>query len=142
MNKKTLEQNQNLFELITVEKITFLKNLDKHIKINKFGEFKYLKIFRFDSDRIKNFLEILDKNSIYTLIPMISIHCRREDPHTILSQQILITRRSNYLVLDSYLWDQYTLFREQFGIEKLQYYNLIFKFKKIEIDFESYKNFK
>ena len=37
MNEKILEQNKKLFNLITVDQITFLKDVDKAIKINKFG---------------------------------------------------------------------------------------------------------
>src|ERR1700687_1547045 len=94
-NEKILEMNQNIFDLISTKELTLLKDLDSRINIIKKGEFKYYKSFSFDIEDVRNFLHVLDSDRIYTLIPFISINNKINESHTILSQQILITSKSN-----------------------------------------------
>jgi hypothetical protein len=79
--------------------------------IIKKGEFKYYKSFSFDIEDVRNFLHVLDSDRIYTLIPFISIN--------------------NKIVETINL----------FNIQSLDQFFTIFKYKSVEIDFESYKNF-
>ena len=72
---------------------------------------------------------------------MISINCEKDDPQLILSRQILLSKYSNYILLINYIYERYELTRSQFGLENLQHFYLVFKYKEIEIDFQSYNKF-
>jgi hypothetical protein len=92
----------NIFKLISTKELTFLKDLDKRILINKKGKFYYksnnynyedfLELNPYNIDR---FFKDLDDKKIYTLIPFITINNRVNEPYMILSQQILITKYSS-----------------------------------------------
>jgi hypothetical protein len=113
------------------ENITFLKDVKSHIILNKSGKFLYYRTTFFD---IRDFLSTLDDNSLYTTIPLISILGLSEDPHIILSKQILITSHSNPFIVREFLIKQLdkAILDFEFNLENKFYY-LIFKFKKIHI---------
>jgi len=64
----------------------------------------------------------------------LSIFGKDEDPHLILSKQILITKYSNPLIIKEFLNDQLNkaFIEFDFNIDN-KYHYLIFKFKKISI---------
>lgn len=140
-NKNILELNQKIFDLISTKDITFLKDVDTKINIIKNGQFKHFKLYGCDLDQVKNFLFNLDSNKIYTLIPFISINAKIEDPLIILSRQILISRNSDPTLLYNYVNDRLLFAQDQFEFDKLESFYTIFKYKYIEIDFNSYKKF-
>lgn len=140
-NQNILELNQKIFDLISTKNITFLKDVDTKINIIKNGQFKHFKIFNCDLDQVKNFIYNLDSNKIFTLIPFISINAKIDDPLIILSRQILISKNSDPILLYEHIYDRLLLTQEQFEINKLESFYTIFKYKYIEIDFNSYKKF-
>ena len=114
--------------------ITLLKDIKKHIKTDKSGKFKYFYIPYFQIKGIEEFILSLENNSLYTIIPVLSIFGKDEDPHLILSKQILITSYSDPLIVKDFLNLQLDkAFNEfEFNIDNKFHY-LIFKFKKISI---------
>jgi hypothetical protein len=140
-NKNILELNQKIFDLISTKEITFLKDVDTKINIIKNGPFLHFKIYNCDLDTIKNFIFNLDYNKIYTLIPLISINAKIEDPLLILSRQILISRNSDPVLLYDFIYERLLFAQDQFEINKLESFYTVFKYKYVEIDFNSYKNF-
>jgi hypothetical protein len=141
-NQKILQQHPEIFNFISVKDISLLCDLDEKIKIIKHGRFKYYKMLGHDLDDIKNFINNLNHDTIFTLIPFISINARYDEPFTILSQQILITKNSNPVLLanfiDNKIFKAFELFNANFDYD----YYTIFKYKSIEIDFNSYKKFR
>jgi hypothetical protein len=127
--------NLELLKLISDEKITYLSDIKKHINIDKRSKFKYCYIPFIESKGIREFISKLDDNSFYTVIPFLSIYGKNEDPHIILSKQILITNYSNPLTVINFLNYQLDLAYNQFQINSLDnFHYLIFKYKKIIIE--------
>jgi|ERR1700677_219067 hypothetical protein len=83
-------------------KITFLSDVKTDIKIDKRGKFNYFYIPFSEARGIAEFISKLD-NNFYTVIPFLSVNGRNDDPHLILSRQILITRDSSAKVIHDYL---------------------------------------
>lgn len=140
-NQKVLETNRKLFDLISTKNITFLNNLNDKIKIIKDGKFIYFKNFLLDIDSIENFLIQLDSDKIYTVIPILSINDRKDQPFIVLSQQILVTKFSNPKLLYNYINEKLISSEDLFNMEQMNRYYTILKYKAVEIDFESYKKF-
>jgi hypothetical protein len=55
-NEKIKEMNKIMFNIISTKEITYIKDLDKRININKYGKFYYYKIFDFSNSSIKGLL--------------------------------------------------------------------------------------
>jgi hypothetical protein len=108
-----------LLNLISTKEITLLKELDKLIHINKQGKFNYKNIPNFLQIHILNFINRLDENSIYTIIPMISMFGKDDDPYIIISKQLLISRFSSSELIHDYLYDRMLIAIQDFGIENL-----------------------
>jgi hypothetical protein len=140
-NQKVLEMNQKIFDIISTKSISFLYDLDNRIDIIKNGKFKYYKIFCIEEKQIINFLQNLDDKKIYSLIPLISINDRRDQPFTVLSQTILITKESDPLLIYNYLNNKIDDTINLFNIDTLNSYFTILKYKQIEINFNEYKKF-
>nr|YP_009715270.1 hypothetical protein [Russula subnigricans]QGK88076.1 hypothetical protein [Russula subnigricans] len=102
-NEKIKLMNNKLFELISTEEITYLKDLDGRISLNKDGKFNYHKISEINVNKTWSYLYELEDNSIYTLIPLFSSQDRSDDPYIILSKQILITNNSSSLLLTKFI---------------------------------------
>jgi hypothetical protein len=116
------------------EKINFLKDVNKQIIVDKRGKFEYFYMKSMGVGNIKFFLAKLDVTSFYTVIPVISIFGINDDPHVILSRQILISAHSNPNVINEYLNSQLekAVLDFEVNLDNKHYY-LIFKYKKIGI---------
>ena len=127
--------NINIFKNISTTDITFIKDISKQFKIDKTGEFKYFTFYNFESLMIKEFISSLDNNTLYTIIPFISITCKTDDPFLILSNQIIISKHSNYLTIINFLNAKYEDAIDQFMLnEKIDNkLSLIFKYKKLKL---------
>lgn len=119
----------------TTTKISFLKDINKDIYINKSWKFYYFKIFRIDLDHISNFIYNLKDNEIYIINPIISINCQSTHPHVNLSEQFLITNESNPILINDFLLDQFQLFRTQFEFHD-DFYFLILKYKIVKLNYK------
>jgi hypothetical protein len=99
-NEKVQEMKNKIFNLISIEEITFLKDLDRRITINKFGKFNYYKINELRNQNLfLEFINELEEGCVYTVIPIISRYDNSEDPFITLSKQILLTNKSNHLLI-------------------------------------------
>lgn len=116
-------------------KIAFLRDVKKTIKIDKRGRFNHFYLHLFDIKGIEMFILNLNKNNFYTLIPLITKYGKSEDPHIILSNQILVTAYSNPEIIYDFLEKQIEIVINDFEISNLNdFHYLIFKYKKIVIE--------
>jgi len=83
--------NINIIKNISSNKITLLKDINSNILIDKRGKFQYFYIPNFEIRGVRDFISKIDENSIYTVIPIISRFAKDNDPHIILSKQILFS---------------------------------------------------
>lgn len=126
-----------LFNLISTKDITMLKDIDLRVDIDKRGKFKYYYITNMDIRSIFAFINRLHDNTIYTIIPLISISAIDNDPHIILSKQILITNNSSTKIVHDFLSEKLNQATTDFGLNNLeegQRFHLIFKYKEIVLD--------
>jgi hypothetical protein len=99
-NEKVKLMMNKLFDLISTIKITFLKDLDNRIIINKLSKYEYHKIYEIrNQSKIQYFLELLEDNCVYMIIPIISANDNSDEPFINLSKQILVTNKSNHLLI-------------------------------------------
>jgi len=138
-NEKVKEIQTKMFDIISTKEITYLKDLDKRIKLNKYGKFHYWRIYEITNSKIWAFLNELEDNRVYTLIPYISANDRPDEPFIVLSQQILITSNSNSLLLCDYINNKIYNTKNLYNITELEGV-LIFKFKQVKIEFNDLKD--
>jgi hypothetical protein len=142
-NQKIQQMKDKIFQLISTNEITFLKDLDKKIKIIKKGKF-YYKSFKYnielETSIVRKFLSSLDKNNIYTLIIILSANNTSDQPYIILNRQILITNYSNTLIIHNYIDNRINEAIELYNIDKINF-NIVFKYKSIDIEFNQYHTF-
>jgi hypothetical protein len=139
--QKLQQLKTKMFDLISVKEITFLKDLDYRITINKNGKFCYYNCLELDSSNISKFLCKLEDNKVYSLIPFISANDKSDEPYIILSQSILITNKSNPLLISRYIYNKCIDTMKLYNIAELKDFNVIFKYKSVEIDFEAKNKF-
>jgi len=139
LQDKIKEMQTKMFEIISTKEITYLKDLDKRIKLNKYGKFNYWRIYEIRNYKIWSFLNELEDNKVYTLIPYISANDRKDEPIIVLSQQILITSNSNSLLINDYINNKIIETKYLYNITELEGV-LIFKFKEVKINFEEYNS--
>jgi hypothetical protein len=117
-----------LLQLISNRQITMLKDID------------YYYIPNMERIGIINFISKLDSNSVYIIIPIISMFGKTSDPHVILSKQFLITNNSSSIIIHDFLNYKLDQAIIDFGLINLQdsnYFQLIFKYKKVSLDFSN-----
>jgi hypothetical protein len=132
-NKINIMNNINTIKkYLSTNSIYFLNNLNKSIDINKSGKSYYFKIFRIELDDITNFIDNLDDSEIYLVNPIISINCKSIDPYITLSNQFLISNRSNPILINNSLIDQLGIVRNNFQFQD-DYYYLIFEYQSITL---------
>lgn len=127
-----------LLNIISTNEITMLKDINNLISINKTGQFKFCYIPYLEIVGLINFISKLEKDSIYTIIPVISMFGKESDPQIILSKQILVTNNSSSKVIHDYLNYKLEFAIQDFGINNLDngnYFHLILKYKKVNFDF-------
>ena len=139
--EKIKQMKTKMFEIISTEEITYLKDIDKRIKINKYGKFNYYKIYDFNHSKIWNFIYKLEENKVYTLIPFLSKNDRPDEPYIVLSQQILITYNSNPILLTKFINNKINETFDLYNINKIEDITIIFKFKSVKINFNEHNSF-
>ena len=138
--EKVKEMNIKMFDLISTKNITYLKDLDKRIKLNLYGKFYYWRIYEIRNYKIWNFLNELEDNKVYNLIPLFSANGRPDEPIIVLSQQILVTSNSNSLLINEYIINKIIETQNLYNITELEGV-LIFKYKQVKINFNEHKTF-
>jgi len=112
-----------LLALISTKEITLLKDMNNLIVIDTKGKFRYFYIQNMESWGIINFISRLEENYIYTIIPMISMLGKDEDPYIVLSKQILVSKNSSPRVIEAYLENQFDTAVVDFGLTNLAHGN-------------------
>jgi hypothetical protein len=125
--------NLELLKRISISEINFLLDVNKHIDIDKRGKFNYFYIPNFEVEGINRFIAKLDDTSLYTIIPLISMHGKDGAPHIILSKQILISKFSKTEIINEFLLKQLDVATSDFELNLNSFHYLIFKYKKIFI---------
>jgi hypothetical protein len=87
---------KKFLKLISIDDITMLSNIHKEIFINQNNKSNYYEFRGFELDNFSNFVNNLDSNSLYNVIPMISSKGNPQDPYIVLSRSILVSKYSNY----------------------------------------------
>jgi hypothetical protein len=141
----TLKENLELiktkmFDLISVSEITFLKEMDNRININKFGKYCH-KNLDFGYNKIWRFLNGLDDNKIYVLIPLISRNNRPDQPYIVLSQQILVSNNSNATVITEYITSKFDEMVGLYEFNDTTNLQLTFKYKLVDVNFNEHSKF-
>jgi hypothetical protein len=134
--EQILELKSKFSELISKNEITFLKDLDNRININKCGKFCYYKFLELDSNNIWKFLVKLEDNRIYSIIPLISANNKPDEPYITLSQSLLISKKSSPLLISKYIYDKCISAGKLYNISEFNDFSIIFKYKPVEIQFE------
>ena len=119
--------NQKIYNIISMREISFLYEIDLKLKVNKNGPYKYFKSLIPEMEDVGNFINNLEENKIYVLIPFISINDKTIDPFMVLSQQILLTKNNDPTLLSGYLDSKIKDAVDLFNIKSLDRYFWIFK---------------
>jgi hypothetical protein len=76
---------------ISTNDISFLRDLDKTIDVDKKGKAYYFKMYGINKEEIDNFILNLDDDKIYLVNPLVSRHAKYSDPYINLSRQFLVS---------------------------------------------------
>jgi hypothetical protein len=86
---------------------------------------------------IKIFISKLELDTLYIIIPTISMFAKDSDPNIILSKQILVSNNSSSQLIHEYFDFKLNQAIIDFGAVNLDgsnYFQLIFKYKKVTFD--------
>jgi hypothetical protein len=114
--------------------ITFLTEQVNNKKLFKIGYYHFFKIANLELNILKDFLQILDFNKAYVILPILATEEMKGDgPILSLSKQILVTRDSNPLTISNFLLKQIELACMNYGIEDLGNFTVVLKFRPITL---------
>ena len=130
---------RKFLKLISIDSVTFLHSINKDFFIDKSGKSNYYEIKFWEIEYFSDFVNNLDSNSLYTIIPIISPSNDYNKPYLVLSRTILVSKYSNYKNIHQFLNDRYHESMNDFGFKSLEQYTLIFKYKKVKIDLSQIK---
>jgi hypothetical protein len=108
-----------------------MKDIDNNVEIRGIEKFKYCDIWDFNIQMIREFIYNLDDETIYTIIPFVTVSHKLKDPTLILSKQILVTRYSSSETIYNYIFKQFELAEKQFNMGYLNSYNVYFKYRRL-----------
>ncbi len=112
--------NIEILKRTSSKDVTFLKDVNNLIDVIKVGKFKHHYILNTQINLISDFINNLKDDSIYTIIPLISMFGKDEDQHIILSKHLI---------------SKLGIAIQDFDINNLETdYYLIFKFRKVIFD--------
>lgn len=134
--KNILNNNQQTtFDLNTFSQtnVTFLSEQVNNKNLFKIGYYHFFKIPQLELEILKDFLQILDFNKAYIILPILATEeTAGEGPILSLSKQILVTRDSNPDVIKNYLIKQIEIACMNYGI-KLDKFIVVFKFRPLAL---------
>lgn len=131
--KRYLMTKRDLLGLISTKDITLMKDLNDFFSVSPRGKYKYFSTYSYDLQHLYDFLQLLDEDSIYIVIPFISKDGRLNDPSLFLSRQILVTESSSIDVIRTYLFNQWVKADDHFNIGDLDNYKCYLKYRKVDI---------
>lgn len=140
--EKLIEFKQQMFELITTKDISYLWNLDKRIRVNAEGKYNYHTLIELHNSDIWRFLHKLESDKIYVVIPILSKNNTPEEPFIILSQQFLVTKKSNHILISKYLSDKIDKTYDLYDMTYKYDLNITLKYKEVNLDYYEHYKFK
>src|SRR5579859_2389009 len=135
-------KNLNNSQLITTfdisnfsnKNITFLSEQVGNKKLFQILYYHFFKIPNLELGILKYFLQILDFNKAYIVLPILATsETTGSGPILSLSKQILVTRDSNPLMIRNFLLTQIEMACSNYGIADLGNYTVVFKFRPIAL---------
>jgi hypothetical protein len=137
---KLIALKQQMFNAISTKDISFLYNLDKRIKINAEGIYNFETFSELHIYDFIRFLHKLESDKIYVVIPILSKNNTPSQPFIVLSQQFLITRKSNYWLITKHLYDKSEECGDLYDIDS-SILKITLKYKEVKLDYNEYKTF-
>lgn len=114
--------------------ITFLSEQVQNKNLFQIGYYHFFKIPQLDLGLLKDFLEILDFKKAYIVLPILATaETKGDGPILSLSKQILVTRDSNPITISNFLLTQIELACMNYGIENLEKFTVVLKFRPISL---------
>lgn len=129
--------NQFLRHICT-RNVTFLSDINKEFFINQSNKSNYQEIRTFEMGYFYDFITNLSHNSLYTVIPMIYIKGKPDEPYLVLSKSILVTKYSDYKLIHHYIFERYLKSKDSFEIIDEDFL-LVLKYKKVNFDKEQFE---
>jgi hypothetical protein len=129
-------KNFKLFlKTISVNDIHLQCHFKKEIYLIHSNKSTYISYRDYESQHINDFISSLDGDKLYSVIPMISIKACLNRPYIVLSQSVLLSKYSNYHMLNHYIHKKHMEIMDEFGMKNIDNPVLTLKYKKISIDF-------
>jgi hypothetical protein len=114
--------------------VTFLSEQVANKKLFQIGYYHFFKIPQLELGILKDFLQILDYNKAYIVLPLLATaETTGAGPILSLSKQILVTRDSNPITISNFLFNQIELACMNYGIDNLGDYTVVLKFRPIAL---------
>jgi hypothetical protein len=134
-NKFSSETNITKFIWERLEFMVDVYYLDDSILQDKPYKSNYYEINNnFEMEYFYNFITNLDNNSLFTVIPIISIKNNFNEPYMVLGKSILVTRYSSYKLIHHDIYSKYLKSLDDFGIDGLEDFHIILKYKKVKLN--------
>jgi hypothetical protein len=108
-----------------------MRDIDNNVEIKGIEKFRYCDIWDFNIQLIREFIYNLKDETIYTIIPFVTVSHKLKDPTLILSKQILVTRYSSSETVYNYINKQFELAEKQFNMGYIDGYNVYFKYREV-----------
>ena len=118
---------------ISVSDITLMHHIKKDVYINKTSKANYYNLANAD---LLNFISVLQGNSLYSVIPMLTINAKSDKSYIVLSHSILVSRFSNTRILEQFIHDKHLESVDDFGIENIENLEIVLKYRKINLDLD------
>lgn len=134
--KNILNNQVTTFDLNTFSQtnVTYLSEQVANKKLFKIGYYHFFKIPNLELGGLKDFLQILDFNKAYVVLPLLaSEQTIGEGPILSLSKQLLVTRNSNPVIISNFLFTQIELACMNYGMDNIGNYTVVFKFRPISL---------
>jgi hypothetical protein len=116
---------------ITNTYITFLSEIDKNLEIDKSEKYKFLNLYSWRIEIITIFINNIRDNDIFLIFPFITTTKRTDDPYLRLSNQFLVTNKSNPKLISDFLEKQWN--KSDFMLSNESQCWLYIKYKKVYI---------
>jgi len=115
--------------------VTFLSEQVNNKKLFKIGYYHFFKIPQLELGALRDFLQILDFNKAYIILPILTTeNVKGDGPILSLSKQILVTRDSDPMTISNFLFNQIELACMSYGIDNLENFTVVFKFRPLTLN--------
>jgi hypothetical protein len=124
---------------ISVDNVLLLSDINKDFFVDKSGKSNYLHVNSFEIEYFKDFINNLNSNYLYTVIPLISATNNPHESYIVLSRSILVTKYSDYSRIHYFIHRKYLDSLEDFNIKDTSNFTIILKYKRVKFDINQIK---